>query len=365
MKRKKVKASSGRKSVQYRGTECLNCGHPLDVSDVYCSYCSQLNSNKQLSIKDFFSEFIRSIFVYDSRLRNTLKDLLFRPGIISRNYAKGQHLKYANPFRFFLSVSIIYFLVNGLLHFINSNNDEFNVNFNSKLADRTVLDSLGLIIPTSSSAAINFADSIKKQESQNPIKYISDEELDEMNFAESYKARFSLYRKFYEKSNIKNADVALDSLHHRNTLFNRWVYSKNTTFDKIKENPSAFVAYLLSKIPFFLFFFTPFFALFFWLIYSREKYTYMEHMIFIFHIFSFIFLTMLISVIPDILFKSKFLVGCLFIFIGPFYFYKALKNFYTQSSVLTLIKFVFLSTVFVIGLTFATIIFVAASAAIY
>ena len=76
MKRKKREISSGRKSLQYRGTQCLNCEQPLDISDVYCPYCSQLNSNKQLSAKDFFGEFINSIVVYDSRLRNTLKDLL-------------------------------------------------------------------------------------------------------------------------------------------------------------------------------------------------------------------------------------------------------------------------------------------------
>ena len=101
MKRKKGEISTGRKSLQYRGTKCLNCNQPLDVSDVYCPYCSQLNSKKQLSVKDFFAEFLSSILVYDSRLRNTLKDLLFRPGVITRNYINGQRLKYDNTFRFF------------------------------------------------------------------------------------------------------------------------------------------------------------------------------------------------------------------------------------------------------------------------
>lgn len=369
MKFKKHGNSRGRKSLQYRGTKCLNCQHPLDISDVYCPYCSQLNSNKQLSAKDFFDQFLSSIVVYDSRLRNTLKDLLFRPGVITRNYARGQMLKYANPFRFFLSVSLIYFLVNGLMDVINprtdNDSDTNKINFSSKLADRSFIDSLSQNIITTTSGAINLADSIKKIQSPKDIKYISDEELDVMPFAKSYTERFSLYNDFYEKYKIKNATVALDSLHHRNTSFNRWVYSKNRTIDKIKENPSAFISYIISKIPFFLFFFTPFFAIFFWLIYSRKKYTYMEHMIFIFHIFSFIFLTMLLFLIPDLIIGSQFLVGCLFLFIGPIYFYKALRNFYGQSRPITLIKFVFLNAVFVIGLTFAATIFVAASAAIY
>jgi hypothetical protein len=366
MKRKKKENSSGRRSLQYRGNKCLNCEQPLDISDVYCPYCSQLNSNKKLSIKDFFLEFLSSILVYDSRLRNTLKDLLFRPGVITRNYAKGQRLKYANPFRFFLSVSIIYFLVNGLLDVINPGVDDNNaVNFNSKLADRSFVDSLSQNIAATTSNAINLADSIKKMQSPKELKYISDKELDTMSLMKSYTERFSLYNDFYEKYKIKNAEIALDSLHHKNTSFNRWIYSKNITVDKIKENPSAFIKYVISKIPFFLFFFTPFFAFFFWLVYSKKKYTYMEHMIFIFHIFSFIFLAMLLFILPDFIIGTKFFVGCLFVFIGPIYFYKALRNFYGQGRVITLIKFVFLNTVFVIGLTFAAMIFVAASAAIY
>ncbi len=367
MKRKKREISSGRKSLQYRGTQCLNCEQPLDISDVYCPYCSQLNSNKQLSAKDFFGEFINSIVVYDSRLRNTLKVLLFRPGIITRNYVKGQHLKYANPFRFFLSVSIIYFLLNGFVGIFqgNADNNINNINLKTPAQNGFNLDSLAQNISATTSDAIRLADSIKEQQKEEPIKYLSDKELDTMPFLKSYAERFSLYNDFYEKYEIKNAAEALDSLHHRNTSFNRWVYSKNTTVEKIKENPAAFVNYILAKIPFFLFFFTPFFALFFWLIYSWKKYTYIEHMVFIFHIFSFIFLAMLIFLIPDLIIGEQILLAILFVFIGPFYFYKALRNFYRQGRLLTLIKFVFLNIVFGIGLTFSAIIFVAASAAFY
>lgn len=353
--------------MRYRGTKCLNCEQPLDKSDVYCPYCSQINSTKQLSLTDFFDQFFSSIFVYDSRLRSTLKDLLFRPGIITLRYVRGQRLKYANPFRFFLSVSIIFFLINGLLDviYLENNATPTDQNFISDPADRAILDSLGVNIMTTSAEAIKKVDSIKNKNSDVTIKYISDSQLDSLPLLESYTQRITLYNSFYEKYKIKNAEVALDSLHHKNTSFNRWVYSKNTTVEKIKENPSEFINYMISKVPFFLFFYAPFYALFFWLIYSHKKYTYMEHMVFIFHIFSFMFLVMLLSILPDLLIGSQFFVGCLFAFIGPIYFYKALRNFYQQSRIVTIIKFVFLNTVFVIGLTIAAMIFVVASAALY
>ena len=100
MDNNKLSKSSSRKAVKFRGPSCLNCGHPLELTDKYCSNCSQLNTTKQLSIKDFLHEFFSSILTYDSRLRYTLKDLLFKPGTITKNYVEGQRLKYANPFRF-------------------------------------------------------------------------------------------------------------------------------------------------------------------------------------------------------------------------------------------------------------------------
>ena len=55
-----------RLSLQYRGTKCLNCDHPLDVSDKFCPNCSQANTNKKLTLFDLFSEFFATINLYKS-----------------------------------------------------------------------------------------------------------------------------------------------------------------------------------------------------------------------------------------------------------------------------------------------------------
>ncbi len=394
----------GRKASKYRGPKCLNCGTPLELSDVYCSYCGQLNTTKSLSLKDFFGEFIGSIITYDSRFRYTLKDLLFRPGVITRNYVGGQRLKYANPFRFFLSVSIIYFLVQSLIasftgsnSFVkdNSNNtkgnfeltmDGKNINFSPTIPDSLKIDSMlranGVpvdAIPLDSILAQNQMPSTqeldsmikkaipkpKKKDTVKTYDYISEEHLDTLSRGNKIVKRFSLYYDFYEATGIKDPVQALDSLKHENTRYNRWAYQKNDAFDQIKEKPAEFATYLFEKTPFFVFFFTPFYALFFWLIYSKKKYTYMEHMVFIFHIFSFIFLAMLIAILPDMLIGEDIFVAILFLLIGPFYFYKALRNFYKQKRLITLIKFIFLNFVFWISATVSAILFFAVTAAMY
>ena len=109
--------------INYRGTTCLNCEHPLELSDRYCPYCGQINSVQKLSLGTYFNEFVGSVLNYDSRFRYTIKDLLFKPGTITHDYVNGKRLKYANPFRFFLSISIIFFLLSSLINFFESKSD--------------------------------------------------------------------------------------------------------------------------------------------------------------------------------------------------------------------------------------------------
>ena len=230
--------STGRKAAKYRGAKCLNCGTPLDLSDVYCSYCGQLNTTKQLSLKDFFGEFIGSVLTYDSRLRYTIKDLLFKPGRITANYVKGQRLKYANPFRFFLSVSIVYFLAQSLISTL-TNTSVMTVNGST---DRDTIDSI--LKPTNQNIVAlndellkndievkddmiviaNDTIPIKNETEADDYVYKSEATLDTLSWVDGAIERFMTYRKFYKKSEIKNSSQALDSLKHNNTRFNRWMY---------------------------------------------------------------------------------------------------------------------------------------------
>lgn len=375
--------TSGRKAAKYRGAKCLNCGHPLDLSDVYCSYCGQLNTKKKLSLSDFFGEFIASIVNYDSRLRHTVKDLLFRPGIITKNFVAGQRLKYANPFRFFLSTSIIYFLLQGLISTITGENKYFQweekrdqISENIIVAQDSLIDlantklSKEEQLKVSNNQLLVGKDTIpfninSKNKEDDDYKYYSEAQLDTMSRGERLFKRWDLYRNFYKETEIKDPEKALDSLQHELSTYNRWLYSKNDSWDRISDNPSAFGNYLLNKIPFFLFFFAPIFALFLWLIYSKKKYSYMEHLVFIFHIFGFVFLGMLFCLLPDLLLGSDILMAVLLTLIGPFYFYKALRNFYEQNRFVTILKFIFLNFVFFIGALIVALIFFAVSAATY
>jgi len=385
--------SRSRKAMHYRGVECLNCGHPLDLTDRYCAYCGQLNTTKRLTLKDFFNEFVLSVFTYDSRFRHTLKDLLFKPGTITRYYVEGKRFHYANPFRFFLSASIFYFLLIGLFSFFDGEaNQQRDLNFfNSGQAieeeklDVILQDSIitqlenvpiinggiGEVIDNAKNEAIKQnreklrQDSIQAATGVN-YKYIAEKDVDTLFAPMAFSKKLELFQKFRRQTDIIDIDKALDSLHYSKSKTNIWLYGKTEAIDRIEKNPLRFVNYLSSKIPFFLFFFSPLFALVFWLIYSRKRANYMEHLVFIFHIFSWIFVVLLVSLIPDKLLPTENLVASLLLMlIGPFYFYKALRNFYEQSRVITIIKFVLLNIAFLIGTSLFALIFFALTATFY
>lgn len=215
--------------------------------------------------------------------------------------------------------------------------------------------------------AVVIKDTLEKEsKDDNSLNdYITESKLETIAWHSRGIERFFEYRKFYKNTQIKDPKKALDSIGHKNTRMNQWMYSKNRSIDRIIENPMGFANYMLSKVPFFLFLFSPVFAFFFWLIYSRKKYNFMEHLIFIFHIFSFVFLIMLISYIPDLIIGNEFLLSVSLIIISPIYFYKALRKFYEQSRFITFVKFVFINIFFLISANLAALLFFIVSAIAY
>lgn len=398
--------SNSRKSLAYRGKQCLNCGTPLDLSDRYCHNCGQRNSTKRLTAFDYFNELLMSLVTFDSRIYYTVYDLFFKPGTISRNYIAGKRVRYANPFRFFLSVSIIFFLLSSFLNYFNSEDSDTEINlFQNEETDKPSFN-FDYAIAEDSLKTIE-----KKQTTIDlDYEYISPQDLDTLNFFEKNIQKTVLFIDFYQATTIADASQAMDSLNYEKSNYNLWLYKENKVIDQIKEDPKAFVNYIKGKVPFFLFFFTPIFSFFYlflyfrwypfkvikrnvwnskikwihflvhkirlggllgyllsgilWLFKVRRNFNYFEHIVFNFHVLIFVFLGFLLCLLPDFLLGFSLFSG-LFLLICPFYFYKAMRNFYHETRILTLLKFVVINVVFLWfgGLTAA--FFFTAWAAIY
>lgn len=355
--KEKIRTGPTRFSLNYRGEECLNCSHPLDRSDRFCPNCSQLNSTKKITFKDLISEFFANVISYDSRFRKTLSILIFKPGNISKEYVQGRRLTYTNPFRFLLSLAIVYFIMISFssdlseLDRIGNTNETNSIKFNefsnlaaegNKNTNITNIDSIRL-----NSRRL---DSIRML--QPEIYYDS---IDKKGTVSRFLSKIDFFRAGIEQNKFYTYQEALNTTKTEPSLENKTTFSGARSIVKVSRQPGSFLNYLISKIPIIIFLFLPFFALFIWLIYNKKRFTYMDHLIFGFHNQSMFLLLLIVSLIIELFFKIE--LSGLFFLIFLFYLYKAMRNFYAQGRMKTFLKFIFLNTIFFILASFVMVMY--------
>jgi len=103
----------------------------------------------------------------------------------------------------------------------------------------------------------------------------------------------------------------------------------------------------MKQVPVIIFFFLPIFALFVKLLYIRRNFTYIDHLIFLFHTQTMFFVLFGIGIIIDTIFDINYATTIL-IFLFLFYLYKALRKFYNQGRFKTIVKFFILNSIFFI-----------------
>ncbi|WP_243765924.1 hypothetical protein [Polaribacter cellanae] len=152
--------------------------------------------------------------------------------------------------------------------------------------------------------------------------------------------KFINYDKEHPNSNI---DVALHSLGYEKTFLNRFMYTRAATANSLvkKDNREQFLSQLLSYGSVALFVFLPLFTLFLKLFYIRRKYTYVDHLIFVFHVQTVFFMLFSIYFLLEIFGASPALWVFTILFLV--YLFIAMKKFYQQGYFKTFIKFLLLN----------------------
>ena len=89
-------------------SRCANCDALL--ADRYCGRCGQ-DSHASLSFGHFMHELAEGLLHVDSKFWRTLRTLLTRPGLLTAEYLGGKRLAYSPPFRSYLVISIVYFVL--------------------------------------------------------------------------------------------------------------------------------------------------------------------------------------------------------------------------------------------------------------
>ena len=373
--------SKGRYELKFRGTECLNCGHILDISDKYCANCSQANSTKRLVLRDFLDEFFSSLINYDSKLLATLYAMLVKPGSITRDYINGKRISYTNPFRFLLSLAFLYFL---MLSYGSTFSNLDELNLDEKIQQSGPIsfsfnDDEDKNKETDSTETINQLDNVFKELDSLKIKdpvlaknlkgldslesNIKEWELKEKQSDSLMAANPEVYFQklesdpdsdFYDKTEffflmLKNDSIrdyagAKEKYNITGSWKNRLAFNTSKSTLRAFKQPGSWLNDTIAKLPFVIFFFLPVFTIFIYVVYIRKKITYTDHLIFSFHNQSLLFILLILSWLIDT--ALGWSTSGLFLLLFGIYLFQSMRKFYGQGFFKTSIKYLFLNSVF-------------------
>lgn len=304
----------------------------------------------------------------DAKVWTTLIPLLIKPGKVSRDFIEGKRSRYTNPFQFYISVSIVFFLILGAANKYQELQDfggnkasrGFNiVNFSD---DRKKLDSIVKTVDTDSiidntniQAGFNQLDSIEKEELKKAVNQVKDSfgviNFETVSGKNRKKSDFEKMKSYQNRNKDYGIDQSLDSLKIEKTFFNRFQYSMaakvNAFINNTAEENKKLSKELISYASISIFIFLPIFTLFLKFIYIRRKFTYVEHLIFVFHTQTVFFL---LSTIFFILWLWTHNSNIVPVFLLSFLIYLiiAMKKFYQQGKFKTFVKFILINWIFMI-----------------
>ena len=386
---------------QIKDIVCHNCNHPLQGDENFCPNCGQKNNIRPLSVKMFFSSFFSNFFNFDNRIWHTIITLIRYPGKTAQEYVSGKRARYSNPFKFLLQVSIVFFLLSGMVEFFykdtsakkkfitikesskNTANavkeltDTYERKLDSIEQDKKLLHLLNnpeLSALTKDSIAGIFQEGIKLKfgfqvkkanfEYEAPLKgdifqeYLTRKGVKYTYYPRIYDKEAFESKAWYDKLSIlwgivynkvyqdKEVGEILSQIQIEPNLKNRFllrIAKRLSGFFNSSKSREEIKKSIVSKISFGLFFILPLLALFVKLLYYKSKYTYTETLVLIFYLQSVYFLVLgaelFVDLIPiDILTLFTFLFEVWFVY----YLYRSFLKFFGQKKWMTVIKTLFL-----------------------
>lgn len=282
---------------------CRNCGEVL--TGQHCSHCGQRAQVRVLSLGALLRDLLGDLVNFDSRLWRTLWPLAAKPGHLTLEYLRGRRTRYTPPFRMYLLLSLVFFLIASLESGTGRGTEVMR-------ADGTQSKAAGTIAPTRSTDT-----------SQSDDRAAAEQSCDAQHMKISLPAPFA---------------------HHEPQL--------RQACRKILDDSQGFAKAVLRNVPKMMFIFLPLIAVVMYLLYLGSGRYYVEHLLFVVHFHTSFFLGA--SVIGALQLAAALLqatpVGAAIATVAglgatafmaylPWYLYRAMRNVYGQSRPTTLFKF--------------------------
>jgi len=236
---------------------CLNCNYV--VENRFCPNCGQENVDTRKTFHHLFIHFFEDLTHYENSFWKTIRNLIFKPASLTKEYLSGKRMSYLAPVRLYIFISFATFLTISLAPEQELENGPVKVN----LGNETKEDSLARnIIKNDKFNLGDFKD----------VKYL---DSFQRHSAEDEKLPPVVYKMFKKAIHVTEKNTATEIK------------------EKFKES-------FIHNFPKVLFIYMPIFAFFLWLFHSKRKWYYFDHGIFTLHYFSFLLLTYLILKLVDI-----------------------------------------------------------------
>jgi hypothetical protein len=330
---------------------CANCHAALNGD--YCAACGQRNEPHLHTVAHFATEAFESISHADSRLWKTLWYLLARPGFLTREFFEGKRVRYLPPFRLYLVISVVFFLVLGVPNRpIVEWDGEKPLKATKEM--NAAAEQLDKDTGPASDALGQAAEVIREQAGKDSAAADS-----EKPFSQAGKGLASQNAMTEFCDEFKAVDPRGDKN-----------YAKlQAVCAKIEEDSGTGLGNaIVHNIPKAMFVFLPLLALAMKPLYWRPRRYYVEHLLFLIHNHAFIFLLLTIltalKLIPVVGDKLGLLEFAVWIYIA-WYLYRGMRNVYQQGRGWTVTKyfavgffyFIAALTVFILTAMFSALTF--------
>ncbi len=304
---------------------CANCGAPLGGE--YCAACGQRHEPHVHTLGHFASEAFESISHADSRLWLTLGRLLMRPGYLTREFFAGHRVRYLPPFRLYLVLSVIFFLLTAMA---GGGDDPDPAPGGIVMAPALAPGATpGVRSPEGATAAMPAPDATPVPEAarvnEGPLVINVD--------------MFDDFCTPFERPDqgVGGSRAARDNI--------------RKFCSRVRNNGAALGEAVVRNIPRAMFVFLPLLAAVMKLLYWRPKRYYVEHLLFMVHNHAAVFLVFslvaLLSLVPWVgkLTTWYFFAAVLYM---AWYIFRAMRNVYGQGWWLTFAKYFFLFWTYII-----------------
>ncbi len=311
--------------------DCLNCGTPLNGQ--YCGQCGQRASSRLISLWELLSDAFGDLLELDSRLWRTVIPLLARPGKLTRDYLEGRRARYMPPFRMYLVLSVVFFVV----------------------AFFDPRDDLSLLFEPEPENVPEQAIETPEAADEAPAAI---EDRDEGGNMFTVTGTSNGLNLDYDPKTDTCTASGVDELP-------AWL-QRRLTQDRLEEiceriaadQGKTFFSLMLDNIPIALIVLLPFMALVLKGLYPLSRRYFVEHLLFVVHYHAFFFLILtlqiLFSRLADLVFIPEPISVLVVVAAGfyvPVYLYKAMRRVYDQGHLLTMTKYVALSVAYLAGVS--------------